>query len=416
MSAISYNGIFLPYAYTTQFRQESKYDESDTDWFCTKFDIQVEAIVNADYLPLLLPSLVGKTDNAAVIMRAVYQSLMQPRRTLSVQMNGVELIPQATAAGGNKGTVDAQNGPRPQFCSITQLNTTNFLILWHVIAHYWENNLVTPAANQDLIVTNRVGNNTLYNRWSESIEIDNCNYSTRIREGKFVIRSDNNEGKIADQVRTQMAAVGLPPGFLRKSSKYTVDPSGLSLMYRVEDQEVFKLPPFPAYEAIGEYIESSTMCDAMRYGEVHVKLKGSKTVDQAQLVDTAVSVCSTKLKLAGGPLVGPADKRGIIQFTTLSVGMYENWVDCRIKVLFPASKIQFRGLEGIRETITTTPYSDPGAGGPAPQPLYPIGGTASFLLQAAAYYDPSLVATRVADGAQLSAGIEVGRAGVDQET
>ena len=213
-----------------------------------------------------------------------------------------------------------------------------------------------------------------------------------------------------------MAVVGLPPGFLRKSSRYTVDPSGLSLTYRVEDQEVFKLPPFPAYEAEGEYTESSTMCDAMRYGEVHVKLKGSKTVDQAQLVLTAASVCSSKLKLAGAFLVGPADQQARIEFTTLSVGMYENWVDCRIKVLFPANKIRFRGIQGIRRTVTTTPFTDPGAGGPAPQPQYPIGGTASFLLQAAAYYDPSLVATRVANGVQLSAGLEVGQAGLIKES
>ncbi len=138
MSLLSYNGVFLPYSTATQFDQRALRDESDTDWYLTEFNIKAQCVVNKNYLGLLAPDLapggVPVTDNAAAIMAAIRTRLMQHRRRLSFTFNGVELIPQPQQ--GVPGTVDAQNGPKPQSCQIVQLTNVTFLIVYHIIARY----------------------------------------------------------------------------------------------------------------------------------------------------------------------------------------------------------------------------------------------------------------------------------------
>ena len=438
MSVFTYNGITLPYANVTRFEQSALYDEvGQTDHFLTKFEIQLNAVINADYMALLSPALIGPagnaiTDNAADIMNVIRAELMEPRRRLSYRFNETELIPLIdTNDPGGRGTVDSANGPMPQSCLITQLTTKTFLVSYHIIAHYWENNTSLGFARPYVI--NNTGNNVLFNRWSESVEIDNCNYTTRTREGKYRIRSDNRDGIIADQMRSRMAVVGVPVGFNRASSKYTVSPDGLSIAYTVVDKEVFKNPPLPAFEAKGEYWETATRFDAKRYADVRVELKGSKTVDQAELLETAVFVCAAKLDINGAPLGGgegpqPEGRQpAILESAEVRVNMYENIVSCHMRALLNVQTNRKGGAAFLKSAIAFTPFSDPQ--GTAPEPDYFDRGTANLLLQAAKYYDPSLRNTQLGagtlqageqlatgdDNSQLDAGLLVGQAGVRRE-
>src|SRR3990167_5489613 len=59
ISVLTYHGCTLPYAYCTRFDQAAEYDESGTDWYCTKFDIQVECVLNTNYLSQIAPDLSG---------------------------------------------------------------------------------------------------------------------------------------------------------------------------------------------------------------------------------------------------------------------------------------------------------------------------------------------------------------------
>ncbi len=384
-----------------------------TDWYCTEFDIQVQTKINFNYLSLVAPDLIvgGQpvTDNAAQIMSVIRSRLLKPRRDFSVTCNGVELIPRPMT--GNEGTVDAQNGPMPQFCSITQLTTNLFLVTYHIIAKYWENNEIDLSAltSNDSIIVNQPGNNVLYNRWTESQSIDEANFSSRTRTGKMMIRSDNAEGKVADQCRTQMAIVGLPSRFVRQSSHYQVSSDGLAITYRIVDLQKFKLPPPPAYKATGSYSESSALAQGnIRYGEVNVTLEGGPDTDQDVLADAAMAIATQKVRNRGATVNAQGQlSLSVIDSSSISVGMYDNWVtvSMRVKFLVPDGKRQ-DGISGMFWTIIkeafaagpgrlcATPLSDNLNTSPRYNPRGAIQGP-DFLLQAAAYYDPSLVNARV---------------------
>lgn len=418
MSHVIYNGVTIPYAFHTHFHQEVVYDDmGGTDWTCTKFDLEFQAVINSDYANMIFPTLEGKTDNAAVFMKAIRTALLRPRRQLQVLFNGVDLIPASTAG---LGSVDVKNGPQPQHCNITQLTDVTFLINFRIIAHYWENNSVNPlAALPENIVTNVTGNNILFNRWTESVEIDGLGYTKRIRNGKFVIRSDNRQDLIADQLRSQMAVVGVPQGFLRETAQYTVSADGLAIMYNIVDQEVFKNPPSPAFKATGTYTETSPLNGVMRILECQLRLEGPKNVPQAQLVSRAIAIVMSKIGDQSEILnpLSPSETMPIHQ--GVRVGMYENWVEVTVRVKVPVTQQRTNNINFNLARMVYTPGSDASfAGGPGvPTPAYSDRGTGIQLVQAAAYYDPSITATILnkVTGQFNTLALEVGQAGVHQE-
>lgn len=419
MSLLKYNSVALAYPLTTSFMQDSVYDDQgQTDRCYIKFDISTQALLNYNYLNLYAPDLVGKTTSPAAAMKVIRERLLQQRKAISFTFNGVELIPAAQT--GNTGTVDARNGPQPQSCNVTEMTNTSFLFTYRVVAHYWENNS-DPDANGN--VTNKKGADVVYNRWTETVDMDDCMMTKRSRRGKYVIRSDNASGIIADQARTQMAVVGVPDGFLRESSQYTVSADGLAIEYSVTDHEVFKKPPSPAFKATGYYKESTTSMGAMRLGECHVSLKGAKTTPQDKLLDAAIKVATKKIANRINQLNKANFANGyIVKGGDAKIDLYENTAECTFTVMIKAVPGRNSSVAAFKGMNTTTPLSD----GVSYTPPYLDRGTAKLLLQAAKYYDPSLAGVVLGAGpttlvsnpvkeeagsVQLTAGLQVGQEG-----
>lgn len=445
MSVLTYNNVTLPYCSTVVFDQQVMYDEiGHTDWYCTKFDIHVNSIININYLATLFSDLVlfpataggaffsTVTSSPADIIRVLRVKLMQPRMKLSFKFNGRELIPAplflTPNPGSLPGTVDSQNGPRPVTCNITQFNNETFLVSYHIVAHYWEN----PNPDQPLPVVNRIGVNNssvLYNRWTETVEIDKTNLTKRVREGTYAIRSDNWQGLLADNFRDSFAVLGVPAGFTRESASYVQAPDGLSIKYIIIDKEVFRYPPFPAYEATGYYQEVVGKAGAVRTGEAVVKLKGAKVTPpsqggigggpQATIVEVAAAVCTNKLFIGGGFgdfVPGVRLRRsfvGIIEYASITVDLYDNVVECRMKAQMTRTRQTLGGAGGIDLVgLTFTPGSD---GAQAVQPTYQAYGTAGYVLRAAAYFDPSLARVLNPATGQMTGGLVPGQAANQQE-
>lgn len=392
MSQVIYNGVTLPYCFLTRNNQECVLDDySNTVRILHRFDIEVEATVRLPYMNLLAGQILGLGNfpnlGPADLMNIIRSTLLKPRKTLSVQFNGVELIPQV---GANAGSVDSMNGPIPQSCQILDMSNDTFLISFHIIAHYAENSKI--QVGQAPAVLNQQTGPVLYNRWTESVDIDKVNLVTRTREGKFVIRTDNSNGVFSDQLRAQFAVVSVPTGFLRQGSNYVQTPDGLGLQYRVTDKEVFKGPPKPAFTAEGEYTETTANNGAFRTAHVRIKLEGDKNTSQSDLIYTCVSVCASKLILRSGQLqlLGLAQKFNIINSATLRTGMYDNWVECDISAAIPIAKGRISGVAGFAGLVPFTPGSESRYLGNTYAPNYLVRGTGGILLQAAAYYDPAL--------------------------
>jgi hypothetical protein len=410
MSIITYNDVTLPYANITRFDQTAIGDDlSNTDHCLTKIEIQAQCVINASYLNQLYPALAGRTDMAAVAMMAIRDRLMRRRRPLSVTFGGIELIPGATAGIG---TVDAANGPIPAVCQCLQLTNVTFLMNYTISGQFWENNLTNILTNPK--TQNRKGNNVLFNRWTETVTLDASQYTTFVRDGKFRIRSDNKDGLIADELRSKMCLAGVRAGFVRTSSKYTVDPDGLAIGYHIEERQVFKLPPAPAFEASGEYAESTPRGGAIRRGAVRVKLRGPKTkiASQEILLQTAVEIGAAKLLIRGIEAGNEGFK--ILESASATINMYDNEVEFSAQAMMNAPQNKKFNIAGFNNITTFTPGSDNVHNR---RIAYTHRGTADVLLRAAAYWDPNIPFAKLGEGGMHEpAGLEVGQAGKFKET
>ena len=417
MSIVSYNGVTLPYAMTTNFTQTPVRDElGDTDWCMTRFDIEVQCLLNMNYSSIVYPEITNgntvEVKNAAMLASLVRARLLEHRKALSLTFNGVELLPKRA---GVVGTVDAKNGPKPQQCVMTQLTNTTFLCVFKITAHYWENPKVDVNGNP--VLTNKTGNNVLFNRWTEKVNIDNCDMTTRTRTGKYIIRSDNFDGSIADEYRSDFAVLGVPTNFLRVSSEYTQSPDGLGIAYTVTDKEVFRRPPDPAFEARGFYSDSLSRMGALHYGEVHIQLKGSRKVSQSNLIQKAIQ---TAIDFLNKNYVGDRkDGWQVLESAAIRMSLYENNIELSIRMMqamptriFTAGPLKGKVVNPLIMfgTIDTDVPNSPLTS--TYTPPYQDFGTAGYLLKAAAYYDPSLRgATLNRATGQMSAGKQIGTTG-----
>lgn len=391
MASITYNGVSLPFPLHTSFQQEAVYDEvGQTDRIYTKFDITVQALINTDYQSSIIAGIAANSP-PSTIMKAIRQRLLQQRKQLVITSNGVDLIPAAMT--GNAGTIDAKNGPQPQYCHITALTEETYLISWKVIAHYWENNtLATPNVNDP-------GDNVLFNRWTEDVTIDECNYSKIHRNGTFAIRSDNLSADMADDLRAEMANVSIPDGFKRESARYTVSPDGLRLHYDIVDKEVFRQPPKPAFKAEGTYRETTTLYGFNRTGTISLTLTGSKESTQTDLLNAAIQIAVFKMSTG---VLGTNARLSIFQQGDIEIQLYENrvkvsmtcWMPPAVGNSTPPSNATLpENVQKIQNAWTTNRIINEEAhAGTGPPAVGLRGNTngANWLLRAAAFYDPSI--------------------------
>jgi hypothetical protein len=407
MACLTYNGISLPFTHMESFRMEAVYDDQGrTDKIVTKFDIAVQTLITADALDMVAPAWYGRTDDPALIITAIQEALTTPRRQLSFQFNDFEFLPQKR--DGVLGYVDAMNGPLPQNFTPVRLDEKSWLCTYHIIAHYVVNYVAgNDPANGRIKMTSLPGNVCLFNRWEESVTLDRSQYSNRVRRGKCMIRSDNAEGFTADQVRGQMAVVSVPKGFVRERSRYTVSPDGLGLSYEVEDQEVFNMPPVPAFEADGEYEETASRGDGRRIASCWVGLRGPKGVNPSYLARTAAGICAGKLAVSGGGNNQQGDflrGKGVLLGASVSRKLYDNRVRVQMSVQLSNTTKRIAGAQFVSPGFDSLPVSNnltntQSSTGASAAPAYTERGTASLILRAAAYYDPKLVDTVLLSGA-----------------
>lgn len=393
MSSFTYNEITIPYAAHTSFSQEAVYDPSNTDRMYTRFDITVQGILNSS-LAGVIGAEEGSNDNAASIMKNIRGKLLTPRRPLAIDFDGLELLP--TADG-----VDAKNGPLPQVCNIQRLTTATFLISFRIVTHRCESEFGETGGNAVVSV-----------RWRQTQSIDNCNFSTRTRTGSFTIRSDNLQGVQADQLRSSMAILAIPSGFVRESSEYTISEDGLTLSFTIRDKEVWLYPPEPAFQAQGSYQETSTHRGSRRSARCSVTLQGSKTSPNATLMRTAVAICANKLFNDAG--VEPRNNVNAIRLTncTISQDLWENRCSCTMEAIlnpwpFGDANSRLYGVDGInfaklaRPPLGSSPeqqtgprYQDYGSAG-GKRGVTPYSAGMSMLVEAAQYFDPSAAGVKL---------------------
>jgi hypothetical protein len=407
MSVLTYNGVTIPYPLTTQFNQETVRDPSGTNRLYTKYDITVQGVLNLDLIGIIYPPASiaqannNQYPNVAALMKRIRDLLLEDRKLLTYTVGGQSLLPSSGSNTNitNSGTCDSANGPKPQSCNITEVTANTFFISYRIVAHYWEKLTINT--------TYPLGDLVLSNRWTESVDIDQMQYTVRTREGTIIVRSDNFKGLIADNARTMMAAVAVPAGFLRTGSRFLQSEDGLTLKYTITDTEQHKMPPsngtqvskINIYKAEGDHVETIPRFLPNKIATCWVRFYGSKDTSPTDMLSVAIDVVMAKLltSFSSGAKIVKANDTGSLARNSLSIlnmvvkqNMYKNicYFECSIQGLHKKNSSTSR-VDGIPivdfNSIPYTPGSED-SDNPSPPQVYPYG-TAEYLMQAAAYYN-----------------------------
>jgi len=369
MATLTYNGItFGPSDwYTLSFSQEAIYDTSGTDLMYVKFDISGQALLATPLRPTAGDAVPATT---LTKIRTV-KDFMQPRKTLSFKLGTTEVIPTTS-------TVDAKNGPLPQYINVIEVTDAALMCNFRIIAHFAEN---SPNSEAGVIVSHR---------WTDRVEIDKSFYSRRTRQGKVVVSLsafNSSKARIED-LRESLITTSIQKGFTRERSMYVRSENGLEMSYEIVDLEQFRLPPAPASDADGYFAATTQrMGSPGRQAMCSVTLRGPKKQEANPLVlmKLAIAIAYQKLRANGGFFPNKAD---------FKEALYRNEVSTTLSgFIKPEGNLEkFMSLAASCKGIGIDPVgSDGGIQTASPDPG--TRGTAGILLQAAAFHDPTLAQT-----------------------
>lgn len=408
MSRLIYNGIELSYLATQEIGQEPVMDDSGTDVMYWKWTLSVRAIIvsGQSYDRMGQPGYPVSPANGGEklpeVMKRIRHQLETPRKELIYWSGGEAKRNDPTDALIWVNGIDAANGPMPGPCRITSVADGRYLVTWEITAHVVD---CPNASNTDPEYETDLRKAVVSHRWSESQDIDASNRTVELtRKGKIVSRSDMVAN--ADVLRSLVTP--LPPkGFKWKRANYSLRADGLALEYSFAWEEADMMPPYPAYSADGEYVETYANA-AERWGECWVRLEGPPKVDRIKLLQIALSVCVTKM--AGQTFTGNNNETWLGAIA-LKEALYRPEVECRVRnrLKFDSKKVTVPNANlsaaiSLRQFSPRLTISGPEKENAPPQDLkaptlpgtpdeklpapFPARGTADIKLIAAALRDP----------------------------
>lgn len=290
-TTVHYGLVQIHNVTTRQWEQEMVYDESRTDVLCHRFRLRFEGIVHAGGFPSPGPwAARGAGQGSAPENYAEIRSLLgQARLPLVVAATdaaGVERIlltalPLGMAPGA--ADMDVENGPKPTGLAITHIAGANcFRVAFSIECAKLECMRATGTSAVPFV---------LNNRWSVAEAMDEAKFIERTIEGQMQLSAP--VAVLGNDFRG-LVVPGLEAGFRRARAEIHVDPSGLTIRYRVTDRQVHTAAPWPAEKMDVTHTEEAQGETAF-FSDVTVRLEGSPAADRRLLILRAVQILEARL-------------------------------------------------------------------------------------------------------------------------
>jgi hypothetical protein len=312
---IEYDGLDLGLVRTMKVDQKAKYDPHNTDtlYIVNRFTIEtilatLPQTVAGGALNGLIPPATIDDDRPADIMARIRRQLLRPRRPFKysqVDEGGETVLLEATA------DTEADNGPKPVSCTITQMADRTWRIEWEI-----------DVAVQDCTAYQEFASN----RFETTHDLDEKGYSTVTTLGRVFVRSDMKRSP--DALRPVITPP-VPKGFRRKSM-YQVAEDGLSMAYKFTDQEFYLAPPKNAVVAKGRFSITTVPPGAVMWAQVDVHLEGKKDMPKKQLMESAVLLALRRLEFAD-LVADPIRGKPFVEGGSMSEELWDNVVDVTLR-------------------------------------------------------------------------------------
>lgn len=286
---VFYNGVWLYNCLTLEFDQRPEYDRSQTDVVFHKFNIVVQAILNADVLESIASIQLGSvppggasSSKVGYLMTLIHRLLSQNRGQFIYTLDG-ETVLHVDPCGATTLTADANNGPRVSLIRIQHVTPVTLRIVFGV-------ECAVKVCGQD------PANAVISNRWSSTDDFDEDFRCVRTWRGVVRVKQ-----AITNPHEFRGISVpSLPKGWKRERMHFTSEANGLELGYDIVDRQMLGVaPPDPATKMRCTHTEVMRG-DAGMWSEadLSVRLDGPRDADKKHLLQRCMQIADVKLELA----------------------------------------------------------------------------------------------------------------------
>lgn len=265
----TYNGVHLQECQTLEFVMETERDPSGTDVLWNKYTVRVRGFISGSQ---------GQFRNdTPTALSELKDYLEQPRKPFKYAVGGVTLV---ESGQNGEHPIDAHLGPEPLKATVREVTSGTFAVECGVIVRQVSCRNECESRNPVVSL-----------RWKQTESFDQNWNSRLVTEGRLIVRSDLFQS--ADSFRP-LATPPILSDYQRMRSEYTLSEDGTNLMFRFEDVEVDRLPPYPATKAKGFFLVSVTK-NTMRMGKAFVELEGPKGTSRRTLMMRALRICYARI-------------------------------------------------------------------------------------------------------------------------
>jgi hypothetical protein len=407
MTTIVYNNVIMRDCETKGFSQSVEYDPSNTDVIYSKFTISVASTLVATSYPKQSFGITPLPDGAAdgtVAARAkqTFALLSEARKDFWMLIEGqtgnerisidgpagtTEALLIGTgelqASSGGAGTIarnpldssagfvsratviDVNNGPQPKNVQITEIiGGRSFRVEFEIEVNRKiciPGFVDAPPNAPGGVVT--ADNRIVSNRWSLEESKDENWITTKSMQGTLRVAHTS----YWPHAMRLLCVPTLLNGYKRIRQSFNDDPTGLILKYRIEDQQAYAAPPYPAVSWKGHHAETMSGPNGSIFGgEFSITLRGAMGVDKVLLIGAAGKVAVDRLK----GLVPPFDANGkrteyttILKNASIINMLDEPAIQMRVQVQYtdpnPAKALTLRLREMGKPLTTIAQGTDP---------------------------------------------------------
>lgn len=196
-----------------------------------------------------------------------------------------------------KNVIDCDNGPKPKTVNVKKIvggRSMRVEFEIEICRKFCQGNEGDPKPIVIGGLSDASANpNVLSNRWYLDESKDDNWVTTRTMQG--TLRVANRE--VWAHSMRYLCIPGLLRGYKRTKQSFVTDAAGLTLKYRVEDQQAHAAPPYPAIKWSGRHTESGSGPNAMiKGGDFQIRLQGPPGCDKLALIGAAGKVAVDRIK------------------------------------------------------------------------------------------------------------------------
>jgi len=327
-----YNGIELLLSKFDTWDMEGVFSDDGTTRLYTKHLIAIRGYINhsAQQYPF--------TTNSMTLQQ--YRTrLLEPRQSLTVYVNSEKCLeipainPFGSGAGPHgsddyyRGPGDAKQGPTPKVVKV--MEWTGATLMVEFVVEAWEYPCAVDTGNPTY------ADAIIYNRWTQTQDIDADGFSTMTSRGQLKVRTDIMP--MADNMRSiPLPIITIRLGFTRDSQKYEISADGSTLTWEVVDKEQYRAAGRVKFQNgsdpgqnitswTGSWTEEGSIETGLGFvttGTLQVYCRGEQNTDKDHLLLFCSRVANTRL-----------NQGDIIRYYRFEEGLSDNSLSMTMSVI-----------------------------------------------------------------------------------